>query len=488
MKKKRIIQLLLLACFIIFSALFINPPDTAINIQPRSSLLRIRKSEEKNTTRTDFVDENGTVTFAADVGYATKTVTKSDAGETEKYYDEQGQPVKKSSGYYGLYRGYDGEGHNVITTYLNSNQEPMNGISGYATVKRGYDDTGKAIAEYYFDTEGNPVCTPLYGYGKINEYNENGDIIRITYVDQAGNPMINGAGYASVTRSFYSTDDHQNGRVEYEYYYDTEGKPIALSLGQFGVHKEYDPDGQNSIITYLDHSGNPMATTEGYTTIKRTFFPNNYISTERYFDSNGKPYALSEGQYGIERDEQLKVWYLNANGGRQFNLKKLLYNCSSLVIVFAGAVTLLSIILGKRINTLLLIVYIGCVVYFTLLFREESTNHVNLQLFWSYRQVFKDDRILADILRNIWMFIPLGTILYNIYPHKTILLVPIILSVLIEAIQFITRTGLCEFDDVLNNSIGGAIGYWIGALGNQIIHLIKERTHNRKENPDTIYG
>lgn len=462
MKKRRIIQILIFSCFTFFSAIFISPSNATVRLQPRASSLQIVKTKEKNTIKTDYTDQNGVITYAADIGYATRTVTKTDDGETENYYDELGQPVPNTSGYYGLYRRYDEDGSTVITTYLSSDQKPMNSLSGYATKKQIYDETRKVIVENYYDTAGNSVCTPLYGYGKINEYVQNGNNIRTTYVNETGKPMITGMGYASVNQLLYSTDDYQNGKTEYEYYYDTEGEPVALSLGQYGVHKEYDPNGQNAVITYLDYAGNPIMTSEGYTTIKRTYFPNNYVLTERYFDIDGKPYALSEGQYGIERDEQLKVWYLNENGERQFNLKKLLYNRSYSVILLAGTVIFLSIVLGKRMNILFLFAYVGCIVYVTLLFREDGTNRLNLQLLWSYRQVFKDDKVLADILRNIWMFIPLGTILHMIYPRKTVLFIPVILSILIETIQFITGTGLCELDDVISNSTGSMIGYGIG--------------------------
>lgn len=472
---KKTAKVLLLSCFVFFSILFINPPVIVLKAQTRSSSLQTSITEGKDTLRIDFLDEKGDITFAADVGYATKIIKKIDTGEIEEYYDERGAPVNCASGYFGLSRCYDKNGYNIITTYLDSTGSPMLGISGYSTVKRVYDDNGKIIKENYFDTEDNPVCTPLYGYGKINIYDRNGNIIKITYLNDNGNPMLTGMGYATLTRLLYSTDDYQNNKVEYEFYYDIAGNPIALSLGQYGVHKQYDLNGQNSIITFLDIAGNPMITTEGYTTIKRTYFPNNYVATERYYDINGEPYALSEGQYGIKRDNNLKTWYLNSNGEIQLNIKKLLYNHSYLVIVFVGIVVFLSVFFNKQLNTVLFVIYTTCIIYMALLFREKNTNNANIQLLWSYKQMFIDDKILSDIIRNIWMFIPLGTILYKISSHKSILFFPLILSVLIETTQYITNTGLCELDDIINNSVGSVIGYGIGCIGNRIYHQIMRK-------------
>ena len=100
----------------------------------------------------------------------------------------------------------------------------------------------------------------------------------------------------------------------------------------------------------------------------------------------------------------------------------------------------------------------------TLLYRENVLVNSNFQLFWSYKKFFTNAGTRADILRNIWLFIPFGAMLYKIYPYKRILIVPCLLSIIIEAIQYFTGTGLCEVDDVISNIIGGAIGYGIGSL------------------------
>lgn len=474
--------MLILILFVIFSAFFIMPKLNDIKPLKRASSLQTLVTDNNNKKRTDYIDENGNIAIAADMGYATKIVIKEGNEEIEEYYSENGERVKNSSGYYGIYREYDNNGYNITTTYLNLERKPVLGSSGYATIKRTYDKKGNAIVEYFFDVDGNPIRTPSYGYGRINDYNEEGQIEKITYINASGIPLKTELGYASVVRSFYSNDDHQNGKIESEFYYDEKGDPVALSLGQYGVNKKYDKDGQISSITYLGADGKALQTTEGYTTVKRTYYPNNYVATEQYYDIMGNPYALSEGQYGIKRDRQLRVWFLNANGDIQFNVRKLLYNNSLFVILFASFIVILSMLVDKRLNIILLVVYMVCVGYITLMFREGSNAGINLEPLWSYRQAIKDRNVLADILRNIWMFIPLGAILYNMCPRKRILVLSVLISISIETIQYFTGTGLCEFDDVVSNSLGAGWGYGINLLLQPSMKKIKQALYTKRDN------
>ena len=135
-----------------------------------------------------------------------------------------------------------------------------------------------------------------------------------------------------------------------------------------------------------------------------------------------------------------------------------------MVIVLALILVVLSSVLNRRWNIPVLIVYIGIIFFLSLMFRENEGTDANFQLFWSYRKLFTDSKTREEIMRNIWLFVPLGTILYRICPKKQILLVPVALSVTIEAAQYLTGTGLCELDDIISNSLGGFIGYETGRL------------------------
>ena len=66
----------------------------------------------------------------------------------------------------------------------------------------------------------------------------------------------------------------------------------------------------------------------------------------------------------------------------------------------------------------------------------------------------------VGVINNIWLFIPLGTGLYRWFQKKWVLLIPFVMSVAIEATQYLTGLGIAEFDDVFGNTMGG----WIGIL------------------------
>ena len=123
----------------------------------------------------------------------------------------------------------------------------------------------------------------------------------------------------------------------------------------------------------------------------------------------------------------------------------------------------------------MLILYIGVIIYFTLMFREAGESTIGI--IRSYRSFFVSAEARAGILKNIWLFVPLGAILFRIFPRKTILLVPILLSFIIEAVQYYTGTGYCELGDVISNGLGGTIGYGMNYLVQVILKCINKKEH-----------
>lgn len=476
MKTIRKFENLLILLFIILSFLYISPTSESMILQHHSSGLKKITVKNGNTERISYVNENGEITIAADLKYATILIMDKRNSKLEKYYDDHGQPARRYSGEYAILREYDEHGNIVRNTSLDVRGNPILNTSGYAIEERRYNAAEQATSIRYFDTEGYPVRTVSNGYGKNNEYDDSGRICRTTYIDEAGNPTMTSKGYAIVSFSYYESDGPYSGKVERELYYDSEGNPVSLALGQYGVHKEYDENGRAFVLTYLDADGKPTATNRGYTTVVQTFWPDNSVATEQYFGINGEPYYFPEGQAGV-RKEDGRIIYLDGNGAKLFNLKTLLYNQTWLVIVFSLIVIILSFLIDIKWNIVLLIIYIGIIAYLTLIYRDNSKGETNLQLFWSYRKLFIDSDIRADILKNIWLFIPLGAILYQIYPHVRILLVSIGLSILIEAIQYFAGIGFCELDDIISNGLGGAIGYGMGCQAKKIRDLFLNERH-----------
>lgn len=453
----------MIALFFLLSLLFISQGTRKARSEYHSFQLNQVTKDGDKQTRTDYTDSEGRITMAADLGYATLIIYHTEQGDLEKYYDEHGNPIARYSGYYAVLREYDEQGRIARSTYLDSEDHPVRTYFGYATEKCGYNEKGQVAVTRYYDQDANPVCTARYGYGRLDEYDENGNNTRITYIDSEGNPMTTSMGYASVVRSCYNTGGPEKGKTEYEFYFDENGNPTALSMGQYGIHRVYNEKGQTSVLDYLDAEGNPIVTKKGYSTIVRTYHADNSIETERYFDREGNPYQLAEGQYGTKKLKNGQTVYLDQYGNEIFNFRTFLYNHSRIVIFLAAAVVIISGFLERKWNILLLAAVTAAVVYFTLLFRDAGETKT-IRILESYRRFLFDREARSDIFKNIWLFVPMGAVLYQLYPRKRILLVPLILSIAIEGIQFITTTGYCEIDDIISNSIGGVIGFYAAKM------------------------
>ena len=73
-----------------------------------------------------------------------------------------------------------------------------------------------------------------------------------------------------------------------------------------------------------------------------------------------------------------------------------------------------------------------------------------------------------QILANVIMFLPVGVLAGRIWRWRG-LWVAAGLSVGIEILQLITAHGLCEFDDVIHNMVGAAIGVGIVMIGRKLL-------------------
>ena len=468
------ITMVILAIFFIASVILMQPYVHSDIPQNRSATLNKKSTTVGNTTRTDYVDNHGNITIAAELGYATVITTTTGDGKLEHFYDENGEPIRMYSGFYALLKEYNENGWNTRIVYLDTDDLPMMTTEGFSEKRLTYYSSGKIKTEKYYDPSGNPVCTATYGYGMLNEYDENGKLSRITYLNAEDEPMLVGLGYAIVCRNYYKAEGPNKGKVESEFYFAENGKPIAQALGQYGVHKEYNENGQATVLTYLDADGAPIATKKGYTTVVRELYANNKIKTEQYYDLAGNPYHLPEGQYGIKKDGQ-QIVYLDKNGEETFNIKRLLYNQPYIIIACVLMLIFISGAVNKKGNVVLLIVYIASILYLTLMFRENE-GITPPEILWHYRKILTNSEARDDILKNIWLFIPLGAILYKVYPKCCILLVPVLLSISIEFIQYTLGIGYCELDDIISNSLGGCIGFYTGQLTEELTERINKRS------------
>lgn len=437
-------------------------------------------SKENGKERIDYIF-NGVITYAKDKHYATVIQTKDNDTVLEQYFDEKGKPEQQPSGHYALLKEYDGDNHNCKTTYLGINLEPILNTSGYSSWVRTYNERGYTKKESYYDIEGSLVETIGEYYGRQFSYEGNRNT-GITYTDQSGAPVMTESGYAILKRTFYL-----NGKVENEFYYDTEDQPVALKNGEYGVHREYDEKGRTSVITYLDIAGEPMTTRAGYATIRKTYFQDPKVQVDMYYDSDGNPAALAKGQYGVLRDGS-KTTLLNKEGKPYFHLGKFLYENPLSVMILGLLVVFCSTILSRKGNICLLVLYLLFIIFMTLMEREEGDMRANLEILWSYKDFLSSQSMRMEILNNIWLFVPLGGILYNLSGEPKSLIIPILLSVIIEVTQYFTGLGLAEIDDVISNGIGGLIGSCLSVILNSKTSLhnghLLNRFHHLCTNPD----
>ena len=103
--------------------------------------------------------------------------------------------------------------------------------------------------------------------------------------------------------------------------------------------------------------------------------------------------------------------------------------------------------MGKR--KVLVALYVLIILWITLFSRKPMESRIFRCLFWEIEMGYWN-----NIIQNILLFIPLGFLIGG----KRGIIAGVLLSIGIELTQYIAVLGYCELDDVLNNTIGTAIG------------------------------
>lgn len=121
----------------------------------------------------------------------------------------------------------------------------------------------------------------------------------------------------------------------------------------------------------------------------------------------------------------------------------------------------------RLISRLLFLPYTFMVLWITLINRTPTYRRSMLSLFWEYRYMIYGDHFFffAQIAGNILMLIPFGILLPAMFRKMQsagkVVFLGAALSIFIELTQYYTARGLCEFDDVFNNTLGAAVGFCI---------------------------
>ena len=105
--------------------------------------------------------------------------------------------------------------------------------------------------------------------------------------------------------------------------------------------------------------------------------------------------------------------------------------------------------------------YLFLVLCTTIFFREEKVGErIYLQPLWSYAHLY--EKLLAEIILNVIMFIPIGFFAGGALKKKhvwNVIKIGIVLSLFIETTQLVTTRGVFSVDDIIHNTLGGVIGF-----------------------------
>lgn len=358
------------------------------------------------------------------------------------------------------------DGSVISTSHVNPDGVITDAIDmGYATVCRMQDDDGRVVEERYLDANGYPVARYENFHGLSYEYDETSTVI--TYLDVEGNPIMRSDGYSTIVRT------QVDGRAYDDFFYDLNGQQVQCSGGYYGLRRGYNAEGQDISLAFLDKDGHAVCTSSGYAIMTYQRDMNGTVVGKQYFDTDGNPKALSKGQYGIKRSGKANI-LLDRNGNVMPCVDNLLNGFPCMVVVLGCVVCLLMIVLPKSLSVVLTTVYIAFILYETLMFRESGDARMNFVLFSYAGKFLKEQSVRVGVINNIWLFIPLGTGLYRWFQKKWVLLIPFVMSVVIETTQYITGLGIAEFDDVFGNTMGG----WIGVLVAYIIMMWRSEMVN----------
>lgn len=335
------------------------------------------------------------------------------------------------------------------TDYVNADGDLTVALDmNFATVIKDLDQNGNWTFLQYFDNKGKPAVRALGHSALRREYNTEGKWINTIYLDTGLNPVKCRNGYAVVRLTY-----NDIGKIETEMFYDEDGLPTLDKNGKYGARYEYDENMRVSVVTNLDSAGKPMSNNNNIVSYRKTYAPDGRLYKEMFYDEDGHPAVLSYGQSGYMY-ENSKVYCINQNGRRMFVLRFFLYH-SVFAVLMLGLILLALVMLSENAQTwFILFIYLVFIAYMTIMNREARTGAITWDIPPNYYLFFMD----YEILENIWLFVPLGTILYKLSHMWEIVAVPVVLSMAIETTQLLFDLGYFEFSDLIANTLGGIVG------------------------------
>ena len=138
----------------------------------------------------------------------------------------------------------------------------------------------------------------------------------------------------------------------------------------------------------------------------------------------------------------------------------------------------------RIICAVLAVIAIGAILYATVLSRGERSVRTDLIPFSSFERAKTNPEMYRSMLMNTFLFVPLGLSLPFVFGGSTgkrillTILVGLLLSASVEAVQYFAHLGMAEIDDVICNTVGTAIGscaYPLTLLWRKLYNRVKER-------------
>ena len=124
---------------------------------------------------------------------------------------------------------------------------------------------------------------------------------------------------------------------------------------------------------------------------------------------------------------------------------------------------------------LLFLEYVFLAFCSTVIFRTANEGQgYNFHLFWSYAAIQEgNENLLPENIMNVVAFVPIGLLSGWAFKLKwwQVLILGFVISLSIETLQYVSKRGFAEFDDVMHNTLGSLIGYGIYAVVSNVRSL-----------------
>lgn len=149
-----------------------------------------------------------------------------------------------------------------------------------------------------------------------------------------------------------------------------------------------------------------------------------------------------------------------------------LFICTIVLVLFRMKIS--NSVFVRQASFCLLMGYFFLVLCTTIFYREETfVKRYYIHPLWSYSVLY--NKLLAQIIMNILLFIPIGFFVGGVLKKKHLLNaieIGFVLSFFIEITQLITTRGVFNVDDIIHNILGCVIGYLCFVLCYKTLKLI----------------